>query len=646
MIVNGEHIGKVSASRAIEISIDGLFSRNKEDLEKAKKLNLGIKLNNDRRAIQIKSSSYIKNIRVISNGHLVAISNSRIGKLELVGECNGLKISGETSIESIKAKKCCGLNISGKCGKIINIGEALLDRCINIRTEYVCINKLKCNTSTDNMEVRFASTIINDCILKADKEIDINVEYTYIKNAELVSKDSIEIKSYEEMDRCVSAVCNMVCNSNAVYYKVGTAGISNCEDKSRGGIYSLEDVIAGINGGLPLYCDIAVDDKKEFRFVANSKGLYIDRTGWIQKLETSANVVIPGIKTDTEDNKLIVKVDDIVPWSVLKHLGKIDVLDCTEYGAIVVCDGDIVDVREAYNITILPVKNNNNDYKIIIREKLEDNIDSDDFEYISSRLENEVILTNEDSEAHKQLIMYGMKFQFITEKNKDENIIRKQNRMAMLGLSDASETIKKISNLNYTSVIRLTNMEIFGNKIKVVREAYDKYLVYSTLGIKTTISKEDINKHKSWWLDTNGLKLTGLDPVDGVREYSELHVKYKGNSIAYKLGKDIYISTSNIEDNIEDVVSILDGIDTFISGEIPILKCGTNYKNEAKRLKELVNTLICLQICGVRTPYGRLLFVGDTKYLIDANGKVTRDEVRVDGFIARYKEQLSDCRDK
>ena len=633
MIINGEHIGKVSSTRAIDINIDGLFNRNKNDLEKAKELGLGIKINKDKRAIHIKGSSFIQNIRLISNGHFVVISSSRIGKLEIKGGCRGLKISGDTYIDSIKANDCLEFKLSGKCGNLANIGEIALSKCVFIRTEYTCINKLYCDTYIEQMDVRLASTIIKDCELKADKEIAFNVEYTYIKNAELTSKSSIKITAYEEMDRCVSAICNMICNSNAVYYNIGTAGISNCDDKKAGGAFSLKDVIAGINGGLPLNCDINVENNKEFKFTANSKELYINRTGWIQKLETSANVRIPGIKTDTEDGKLTVEVDDIVPWSVLKHLGKIDVLDCTEYGEIVVCDGDVIDVIEAYNITI------------IIREKLEDNIESDDFDYLSSRLQDEVIWTNEDSEAHKQLIMCGIKFQFVTERHKDENVIRKQNKMAMLGISDATETIKKISNLNYTSISRLTNLTIFGDKIKVIREAYDPYLVYSTLGIETTASEEEINKYKSWWLDYNGLTLTCLEPVNGVRDYPKLNVKYNGNSVTYRLGKDIYISNSNIEDNIEDVIDILDGIDTFIKGEVPILKCGKNYRSEDKTLKQLVNTLIDVKICGVRTPHGRLLFVGDTRYLIDTNGKVTRDEVIVESFIAKYKEMLTHNRE-
>ncbi len=146
-------------------------------------------------------------------------------------------------------------------------------------------------------------------------------------------------------------------------------------------------------------------------------------------------------------------------------------------------------------------------------------------------------------------------------------------------------------------------------------------------------------------MDYNGLTLTCLEPVNGVRDYPKLNVKYNGNSVTYRLGKDIYISNSNIEDNIEDVIDILDGIDTFIKWEVPILKCGKNYRSEAKTLKQLVNTLIDVKICGVRTPHGRLLFVGDTRYLIDTNGKVTRDEVRVESFIAKYKDMLTHNRE-
>ena len=43
MKVNGEHIGDISENRIFEISIQGLFARNKDDLLKAKELGLLIK---------------------------------------------------------------------------------------------------------------------------------------------------------------------------------------------------------------------------------------------------------------------------------------------------------------------------------------------------------------------------------------------------------------------------------------------------------------------------------------------------------------------------------------------------------------------------------------------------------------------------
>ena len=640
MKVNGEHIGDISENRIFEISIQGLFDRNKDDLLKAKELGLIIKLNRETRAILISGS--FSNIRLISDRHNIVIEDSIVNKIDLRGEVSTIAVKN-SAINRLDIEKCFKCLVQGKDNKFVNINKLIICECENIRVEHAYINNLEARTEFEILKSCIASAVVDNYKIVTNREIGFHLDYAYIKTANLYADEVIVITSYESNDRCVSAVENMICNAKLVNFDVSTTGISEhyrwfdrtFYHKKK---FSLADLRNNITGLIQKF-GIVLDDNKEFKFEAICNKLVINRIGWVQILESStSNIVAKNIKLVRSNGQNILKLNDTAPCSLINKLGKIDVIQCNDDAEIIMCKGDTLDVKEAYNLSVMV--NNTFDYQLIVRDKLEDNLDDEYFQPIYERLKDVEISVIEDSRTHKTLLMHNIKTNIIEKVNRTGKEERLINKRAMLGLNDASEIIKKLESIDYVPTQRIIEANVFGEDINIPRNLYDYYLIASTIGVEISSNNKE-RLSPVWSMSHNEFKVELLREVDKVHNVF-ISIEYKDNNVLYNTGDYMIVDFSSIEGDkdINNVIEILDSIERYEYKLTPILKCGTNYKGDGKKLAKLVDELISEKLACVETDNGSLIFIGDIIYLLDSEGKITRDKGRVDEFIAKYKSEL------